>query len=149
MFNHLNSLMREFADVCAFRNESSYQFVCIFVWTSFPGTVWMSIKYFRAFALYYRRTLDSLKIKVFTAIVTGNCFEGFPEFFCPHFSLDFIKFFYHAVLRFALDFAHDFVARFSLCQCQKAIKNRNKKWNLFKGYVFSIKLLLYNPNLIV
>ena len=85
MFNHLNSLMREFADVCAFRNESSYQFVCIFVWTPFPGTVWMSIKYFRTFALYYRRTLDSLKIKVFTAIVTGNCFEGFPEFFAPIF----------------------------------------------------------------
>ena len=43
MLNYLNSLMREFADVGSFGNESPNQLVGVLIGAAFPSTIWVSI----------------------------------------------------------------------------------------------------------
>ena len=116
MFNHLNFLRREFADVRAFLYKSSYKLVGVLILTPFPCTVWVSIVNLCSFWFCYYRALYSLKIKVFTTVVTVYALKGFSEFLWTEFSFCFIKLFHYAILRFGCNFVSNLLPCLSFCK---------------------------------
>jgi len=113
-----------FPYVRTFRDESSYQSVCVFVASSLPRTVRVCIIAYRPFlALVQHRALQSFHIQKLAAVVHCNTLEYFLEL-APMLPLQSVQHRLDVLLRLPGHLEDQLLSALSLCQHQQARTTR-------------------------